>query len=67
MEEHEELVLSSLSMLNNLTFYANEESVVFERQTEVTHCKYPFKMYHPLKWIISVMFGSTKTQVANFG
>ena len=40
MEEHEELVLSSLSMLNNLTFYATEESVVFERQTEVTNCEY---------------------------
>ncbi|KAF0289180.1 Armadillo repeat-containing protein 2 [Amphibalanus amphitrite] len=38
VEEHEELVLSSLSMLNNLTFYASEESVVFERQAEVTHC-----------------------------
>ncbi|XP_037083211.1 armadillo repeat-containing protein 2-like [Pollicipes pollicipes] len=38
VDEHEELVLSSLSMLNNLTFYATEESVVFERQAEVTHC-----------------------------
>lgn len=39
VEDHEELVLSSLSMLNNLTFYATEDSVVFERQQEVTHCE----------------------------
>jgi hypothetical protein len=40
IESNEELVLNTVATLNNLSFYQDGNSVVLQRQLDITECKY---------------------------